>query len=429
MASQVGPLHKLPSLGDDLPEDTEAVRPLSSFPLCVVKTLQALSLTGDLKNSSVLGSGARRVVLYPSDYDVYAKFKAPKLGSSCKDPVASKQKAAEWGAKRFQQCIADFLSLPSCFLGDVKAGLLQDCRVLPWKAYLKDGSHVVGYDWKQAIDRLDEMHEKGLVTDDEARDALRLLEDAGPNPSPEQWFHMLDSIRFEVVRWSLDDIRRGSKQVRGDRTLTLAEAFLQSGLIKVDAVIFNTSNARFCDVSQIYEISTSRGEIVNNAAETSLPLQESIGMDVCKYSMKNKWMKVAKRMLSLATLHKKEKDEENLIAVTNSAAGLLYGVGADCACAEFLIEHKQHFDLLKLLIVVDAMISRIATAAAVLEQFPDLEAQTSKDIALVLKAKTHEQMLKPLEALSSALSKPVNESALEQLKAAHLFPVPRWALP
>lgn len=320
--------------------------------------------------------------------------------------------------------------MPSTFLGDIKAGVLQDCRVLPWKAYLKGGTDLEGYDMAQAVARVEEMHAKKLLTDAEAKHSIDMLHEAGEKPDAEAWFMLLDSLRFEVVRWSLDDLRKGSKKVRGNRTLTLAEAFQQSGLIKIDLVIFNNAVGRFQDVSQIYEISTSKGELVNDAAQTQLPLQESIGMDVVKYGeLKHKYLKVSKRMLSLATLHGKDAEEEALLAISNSNAGLLYGVQADATTAEWVVENAHHFSEEKLRVEVDAMRARIASAAIILEQYPELEAATQKEITAVLRAKSHKQMVAPLRALADTLAPAINESALQQLKGAKLWPPPKWALP
>lgn len=78
--------------GADLPENPEEVRPLGTFPQIIIDTLRAISLTGKLKGVAVLGSGARRVVAFPSDTDAYAKFTAP---------FADKAKAAAWASERF----------------------------------------------------------------------------------------------------------------------------------------------------------------------------------------------------------------------------------------------------------------------------------------------------------------------------------------
>jgi hypothetical protein len=409
-----------PEIAADVPEDTEETRPLNSFPKSVFDALRALSLTGKLDGVAVLGSGARRVVQYPSDFDGYAVFKAP---------YASKQKCAEWAAAQFQQCVSKLLALPSTFLGDVKAGLLQDCRILPYQAFLKGGTQLVGYERKKAEARVVEMHKKGLLTDAEFKHTMDMLQEAGDRPDAEAWLHLCESLRFEVVRWTLDDIRKGEQTVRGNRVLTLAEAIAQDALFKVDCVIWNASVSRYQDLSLIYEVQDSKGNVVNDASATMLPLQQSIGMDVVKYMHKGKWMKVSKRILSLATLHKKDKDEYALIRITNSDAGRLYGVAADCGCLEWILENAQHYDSAKVEIEVDAFRSRIASAAVILEEYDELEESTFKDVAAILRAKSPKEMLAPLQSLTEALSEPVNECARVMLEAAKLLPVPKWALP
>lgn len=404
---------------DDVEAEGDA-RPLNTFPRVVLQTLEALSLNGELDSVRVLGSGARRTVLYPSDVDAYAIFEAP---------AASKSKAAEWAATRFQKCIYQLLELPSTFLGDVKAGVLLDCRVLPWKAYLKAGKRLVGYNQAQAEARVREMHAHKLLDDAEAAESLKMLQEAGPAPTPEQWLKLQDALRFEVVRWSLADIKAGRKEVRGGRTLTLAEAWQQPNIVKVDAVVYNSATARYMDVSVIYELQSKSGAVVNDAKRTSLPLQQSIGTDVVKYALKHKYMKVCKRMLSLATLHKDDRAEQELLDITNSPAGLLYAVAADAGTCAFLVENEDHYDKEKMGNELDAMKSRIATAQALLEKFPDLEAECDKHVKAALKARTPHEMLPQVEAIADTLATPVSKSALQQLIAAHLYPPPRWALP
>lgn len=400
--------------------DSADTRPLNSFPKVVLDTLHALSLTGSLEGCRVLGSGARRAVAYPSDVDGYAIYSAP---------LAVPAKAAAWAAARFQQCVKDLLALPSSFVGDIKAGVLSDCRVLPTNAYLAAGKRVVNYSQPEAIARISDMHHKGLLDGKEANEAAREIEEAGPHPSPKAWFHLLETLRFEVVRWNLDEIKAGHKKVRGDRTLTLQEAWMQPAIVKIDCVIYNGATARYMDVSQIYELHTSRGQVVNNAKAASLPLQQSIGMDVVRYSLKEKYMKVVKRMLSLATLHKEDRAEAELLAITNTSAGSLYAVQADAGTCAFLVEHQEHYSPEKLETELDAMKSRIAGAQDLLYKFPELEAASTKDIEAALAAKSHKEMLPHIEALADTLAPAINDSAAEQLRHCRLFPPPKWALP
>lgn len=400
--------------------DKVDTRPLNSFPRVVLDTLSALSLNGKLDGVRVLGSGARRAVAFPSDVDAYAIFKAP---------AASVAGAAKWAAASFQRAVVQLLALPSTFLGDVKAGVLEDCRVLPARAYLKGGKTVVGYNYKQAQARVKQIHQQKFISDDEAAHALEVIHKAGAQPSPEAWFDLLEALRFEVLRWSLPEIKAGLKHVRGNRTVTLAQAWTMPNIVKLDCVVFNSATARYMDVSIIYELHTSTGAIVNNAKSASLPLQESIGMDVVRYSLKHKYMKVTKRMLSLATLHKLDAIESQLVAITNTSAGALYAVQADAGTCAFLVDNKEHYSSEKLDIELDAMKSRIASAQDLLTKYPQLEAECDEHIVAALKAPSHEKLLTHIEQLADHLAPAINSAALEMLKRHHLFPPPKWALP
>ena len=134
-------------------------------------------------------------------------------------------------------------------------------------------------------------------------------------------------------------------------------------------------------------------------------------------------------MLSLATLHKNDKAETTLLAITNTSAGALYAIAADAGTCAFLVEHKQHYSKEKLDTELDAMKSRIAGAQDLLKTMPELEGEVDSTIEAALRSKSHEELLKHIEALADALSPAINESALHQLKRAHLYPVPPWGLP
>ena len=89
---------------------------------------------------------------------------------------------------------------------------------------------------------------------------------------------------------------------------------------------------------------------------------------------------------------------------------------------EFAMKEKMDNEL-------DAMKSRIAGAQDLLKTMPELEGEVDSTIEAALRSKSHEELLKHIEALADALSPAINESALHQLKRAHLYPVPPWGLP
>lgn len=397
-------------------------RPIESFPAGVLDVLARANWGSGLDGVQVLGTASNRELsVSASDVDAFITVTAP---------FGDKAKAAAWAAKRFQRAVRRLLQVPLLKVGDIKAGVLTSARVMPWLGYWSEREHrVVGYEMAESIAAAGDAATLGLATDEEAAEAKAMLRKAGPTPSRTAWWELQDTLRWDVVRWTVQEVLAGRKRTRAGM-LTLQTALLQPAIAKIDLVVYLPSAAKYTDVSCIYALKTSDGAAVNDFSTLSLPLLTSIRGDVVRYGLgKGKIVKAAKRMYSLARLQGKKAAMKKLASLLTGDAASLYAVAADAGTAAWLAENAAVFSAKRLKIELDAMKARVSQARDVLAASGGLEEAADAAIAKAVAAKSHAAMAIALEELDDALAPRYNEFAKAALSRMRLWPPPKWSLP
>lgn len=263
------------------------------YPEDAVKILSAMAFNP--KDLNVVGSMALRSQAYAGDYDAY-------------EVVQTKSIAAL--VKGFQDIIKQLTKMPNVYIGDIKAGIMEDWRILP-KGTRKLDSH------KSKVSGL--LASK-IITQEEADEANRLL---SKPPTKANILIAQQEIKFHIIRWTPKEIATGKRTLRDGRSYTLTEAFQSPTITKLDVI--GLTQGRYTDFSVIYEFHQGNRVLNPDIIDPESSLKESI----VYYKAIGNNFKVAKRMFALAKLKNNPGQLKKYNAILNSDLGKLYVLLSD----------------------------------------------------------------------------------------------------
>ena len=204
----------------------------TNYPNDALTILDAMSFDG--RNTKLVGSISLRSQQYAGDYDAYEVVKTTSASLT----------------SRFQHIIRTLQSLPNAYIGDIKAGVIDE-----WK--VTHPSH------------LDELLAKKLITDEEKEEAIQHLKEG-------------EDIKFHILRWTPKEILAGYKTLRDGRRYDLERAFRSPSIVKLD-VVGLVANNRYTEFSILYEFH-HKGEVLN---KVEVDIEKSLAEDVEYYKKKN----------------------------------------------------------------------------------------------------------------------------------------------
>lgn len=215
---------------------------------------------------------------------------------------------------------------------DIKVGEVPEWQMLRGEKYNRQAE----------LDHLGKLWQGKVVTDEEVRQAKKVLKE---HMTPSELVNARKELRFGVLRWTPKEVASGIKKYRG-RTFRLEEAMKSPGITKVDVVAWVKD--KYVEVSNII--------LWTHGRETYADLPElakSLGEDLLYYEAEGRYMKVAKRMYSLAKVKGFVQDQEDLLDILNSQLGALYSFVSDLEVLEefpeaVTAERKRHMlDLMR----------------------------------------------------------------------------------
>lgn len=274
----------------------------SEYPAEAVKVLDTMTFPeSELK---MMGSASLRSQKYSGDYDGYDIVKLPQMETS---------KALEKLVGGLQEIIRNLKKLPEVHIGDIKAGEIEEWRVVP--------QNKVQYSRTNAKKKLKELLDKKIISSDEAQSA-----------DLSSYVMAKKDIKFHIVRWTPEEILKGSKILRDGRTYTLKEALQSPGLVKIDVIA--PVRDTYTDFSVIYEL--HNGPVLLNGIP--IDATTSIKEDIEYYTKTKNPFKVVKRKFALAKLQNNIPAMKRYTKILNSDLGKLYVVYSDVKTLGDLLE-------------------------------------------------------------------------------------------
>ena len=103
------------------------------------------------------------------------------------------------------------------------------------------------YNHKHTQSQLQGLHAKGIITDEELKEASSLLQ---PHPSFAERVKIKKLLRFGVLRWTPKDILRGYLTLRDGSRFPLQQVFEDGSVTKLDVVAWIKD--KFIEFSMLY---------------------------------------------------------------------------------------------------------------------------------------------------------------------------------
>lgn len=370
----------------------------------VVDVIAMMSISN---SSQIVGSMALKSQQYSGDYD---------LIEIVNEKYKSKDTALNAYVKTFQSKIIKMLDTKDIYIGDIKAGLVEDWIVIPEKAQIKNG-RIINFNKMESLKKLDTLKKDNVITGDEYNYTKKML---SKKLTIDTFLQMKKEIRFHIVRWTPEEVLKGVVVLRNKKKMTLKEAFSSNSVIKLDIVAY--INGRFSDFSNIY-ILKYNGIPINNV---DLNEQSSIKQDLMYFLSSDNYYKAFKRLFSLV---RKEGDKgeavtllQKLTTMFNSDLGRLYLLKTDIETLIFLLDNFKNISPEKLRYELNQFRVRLGNIYSIDKVGTDKELESLKKLTQL---PTLTAGLKnKLELLREKYTTILNKETLNYAEENSLLPIP-----
>ena len=261
----------------------------------LLKVLNTISLGTPM----VVGSSADSRIIYSADYDLMEEVILRRSSVST-----------------FQKKIKKIQKLGK--IVDTKIGEISEWNLLK-KPFVKNGI-VKDYNQGDELKHLSALWSSKIITHDEFMVAQDLLKS---HLTAVEFLKAKKELRFGILRWSLKEIYQGYKELRDKSLIYLYDAFKSKGITKIDVIVWLKS--KYVEVSNIILWTSSSGKYY-----AYIPaLKKALAENILEFEADENYVKLAKRMLSLAKQYKDHNIIDKLTTILNSPLGKLYLVTAD----------------------------------------------------------------------------------------------------
>jgi len=354
----------------------------TNYPSDAVEILDAMSFG---KGLNIVGSMSIRSQQYAGDYDGY---EVVELKMKSDDDALSHLK------QRFQANIKKLKSLKNVWIGDIKAGSVEEWRVIPKSAVVIDGK-ITGYNSTACKARVDELLKTKIISAAEAKDAKELLKNS---PSISEFLLAKQKIKFHIVRWTPPEVLRNAKVLRDKRTMTLEQAFSSPTISKMDVIGLVQRN-RFTDFSVIYEF-RNNGKTLN---PDKIDIGQSLKEAILAYSAEGNWFKVLKRRYALAKFTNDLDTVKKLTPFLNSDLGRLYHIVGDIGTLTNLLDGYANVPMDIVRYEIDQFKNRLSNIYS-LKDYLKHEGEVFGMIKRIVSL-PKDKMIEPLSKLEDMLTK------------------------
>ena len=279
------------------------------YPQQTVRVLRAMSFT-DGKMIKIVGSASEQSQLYFADYDADEDVSLH---------YKTIEEALDYLEKRFKEMLRDLKKIPNTYIGDIKSGIIEDWRIIPEDRKETKASY---------LNKIDALLKAEIITLKEADLAKEIIN----NSTYEQ---AKAELKFHIVRWTPQQVFKGSQRLRDGRNYTLKDAFASDSITKLDVV--SLIEGRYTELSCMYNF-INNGKVINN---TDMDIEKSLKESINLYTVEGNPFKVLKRRYALAKLFNDAQRMKTISKSLNSSLGLLYVIYSDIKTLADLMEAEH----------------------------------------------------------------------------------------
>lgn len=354
-----------------------------------LQILNTMSMT-DGKKLNIVGSMSLRSQIYAGDYDAYE--------------IVDSHGNIHSLVSKFKDVIRGLKEIPYTYIGDIKSGSIE-----AWKVITEP------YNYDDSQKKLKQLRADNVITKDEYYEAKKYIR---PTLSKLEKLEALHAVRFNIIRWSPDEVLKGHKTLRDGRKFTLEEAFQTPTITKIDVVSW-VQNSRFTDFSVIYEF-RHNGVVLNPGMRD---IEDSIRENIYILKKNGNYFKMAKRMFALSKYKGYTRELKVLSDMFNGDLGRIYHVYGDIGTLESMVETLNSLPFTKIEFEIDQFKSRLSNVG-----LPDYLKDENKILTLLEKVinlrketYTRERLLDLLKKLKHELYILLTENAKEYLEVHELI--------
>jgi len=372
----------------------------------VMNVIRTMSFTNG-RNVKLVGSYTIRNQAYAGDIDALEFVKVRSI-ADC--------------VKRFQNVVKNTSELPVTFIADIKCGSVDEWKVVPDDAIIKDG-RVVGYDRDAILQKVKHLYETKIITENQFIIAKRMLR---PTINAVEFLALRKELRYNILRWSLKEISDGYKVLQDGRHYSLAHGVSSPTITKMDVVSW-VNRGSFTDFEMIYEFEMKKKIINSGLRDLDIAIKESILL----MRREGNYFKMAKRMYALARYYDYKHDLMPLNDLFIGDLGRIYSIFGDANTLKFLIENVNSLPKEKMLMEIDQFTNRLSNVVI------PTYLRREKRVMAILKRLRNKEILKHnsatmvnlLDQLRFELYSVLSNYALRYLKQNRLYPLASKYLP
>lgn len=363
--------------------------------------LKAIKLIeGQENKGNLFGSFIFKVQSYPSDIDVIEQV------SACCQP----QDVYERMNSIMKNIIRGILKTKGYYFSEVKTGIDEVYNFIPKK--------ICYYDYEYIRNYIDELYQNKLINNPEMNELKKLV---NKNISPDNFDKLKEFFRKKyVIRWTADEVLKGSKKLPGNRTIKYKDALEHKAAVKID--MFAPINNRYIEVTNYFVlVLKDPDKNINLFLNVEFDYENQIKMEIKKYASRTfyKPFKMAKRMWGLARYLKNYKDLELLTPLFRSGIAILNQISSEIETMILMLEKIDNPPINKMMNQIDEFKSRISFVY----EFKIHEINIDSLIDDITNSKSKVDKIEKLQFLKKYLTGIVNEQTIEYLKNIGLYPL------
>nr|WPF46895.1 MAG: hypothetical protein [Lake Baikal virophage 16] len=346
---------------------------INEFSNDILDTIKKMSFSNG-KNVKLYGTKSKRNIFNTNDYDLFEIVRSSSFNNI---------------VKKFQKIIISLLNSNLTYIGDIKAGVINDFKVL--------SDTFETYNSTVSKNKLDYIYNLGLVEKEDYNSISKMLKE---KISKDNYLILEDLLKYHIMRWKPKEILNGYKMILNNKYY-LVDALNNDSFFKLD-VIALTENNKFSDLSIVYQL------IINNKP-INKPFEdhiETLKGAIKKLSIDGKYYKMSKRIAALyrATDNKKLYILEDLF---NSQLGILSSIISDIETLEYLIENQSILPVSRIQFEIDLFKPRLSNVDILSNPLRNKILSTINNLLTKNKIDKDFYLLK-LDKIKSILSKILN---------------------
>jgi len=395
-------------------------KPLSSYPDNVLKEIKLVSYNKK-EHAQPFGSYIYRIQKYPGDIDLLEQI------TQCNGhPCNSKEEVIRIFSKSFQNIVKDVVSQKVHYYSEIKCGL--DKRYIFKIGDFYKGILILNSDFQKNIYRLRRLE---LITREEFEIMIGI---AKKDHQDADDYDIISNILREhyILRWSVDEILDGIKELPGNKLITLEKALEDRTLCKIDMI--TSINGRFIEVTNVFGLGyyDQNGglHMLNFTADPQI-----LPTETEKLFYSNKYyspFKAVKRIFSYARheyLDGKQQYREildKIIPLVTGNVSYIYQIKSELETILLIVDKFGNPSPKHIVTQISDIKNRLSNIIEI-DQRMLIFMQAQLDS--YIQTKDHNKRLEILADLISELKKYINQLTITYMNKVGLNQIPRILLP